>query len=59
MGPAEWDEHTWDDLLSQPGDGGQTLAEVRRQVGLPTGPEPPRRRDMPDVGGLAEGLGLT
>lgn len=34
-GPGEWSEDAWDDLLSQPGDSGQTLAEVRRQVGLP------------------------
>ena len=46
------------DLTGSPAASQDTLAEVRRQLGLPGGRGPQRPPSGPDVGGLAEGLGL-
>lgn len=59
-GPGEWDEHTWDDLLNL---STATPDEVRDALrrGMGEGQDVPPRRQPgrhPDVGGLAEGLGL-
>ncbi len=45
------------DLTGQPRDPGETLAEVRHQLGIGV-PRVRHRQDGPDVHGLAEGLGL-
>lgn len=46
------------DLTGPPAGNGETLAEVRRQLGLPGGEVSRRPPSGPDVHGLAEGLGL-
>jgi hypothetical protein len=47
-----------DELFGPPGDPDAAIAQVRRDLGLPGAPRPPRR-DGPDVHGLSEDLGLA
>jgi hypothetical protein len=48
------------DLTGPPGEGGETLRQVRHDLGLASQPGPPEPRGgYPPVHELAEGLGLA